>query len=216
MSVDDDSGAVPRWSSQQLDKALRNRLRPADDPADPPPWNLPELIDLLPARPLRPAAVLVGLLPHEAGTRVLLTRRTDDLPHHAGQVSFPGGRREPGDIDWVAVARREAEEEVGLRPGQMQPLGLLSPYATISAFAVTPVVAWLDPALQPVPQDSEVAEVFEVPLDWLLDPGRRHWEKVNYRGRERGYWVIPYGRHRIWGATAAMLVDLGRLLEGAR
>jgi hypothetical protein len=75
------------------------------------------------------------------------------------------------------------------------------------------VVAWLDPALQPRAQDSEVAEIFDAPLSWLLDPQRRHWEKISYRGRERGYWVIPYGRHRIWGATAAMLVDLARVLE---
>ena len=197
----------------ELEARLRARLRPVDDGSNPDPWNLPDLVDLLPDRPLRPAAVLVGLLPHADGPRVLLTRRTDDLPHHAGQISFPGGRREPADVDWVAVARREAEEEVGLLPGQMHPLGLLQPYATISAFSVTPVVAWLDPALQPVPQDTEVAEVFDVPLDWLLDPGRRHWEKLSYRGRERGYWVIPYGRHRIWGATAAMLVDLAQLLQ---
>jgi 8-oxo-dGTP pyrophosphatase MutT (NUDIX family) len=178
-----------------------------------PPWNLAELADLLPDRPLRPAAVLVGLIPRADGLRVLLTRRNDDLPHHAGQISFPGGRREPGDRDWVDVARREAEEEVGLGAGQMEPLGLLAPYATISAFSVTPVVAWLDPALQPKAQDSEVAEIFDAPLSWLLDPGQRHWEKVRYGGRERGYWVIPYGRHRIWGATAAMLVDLARILE---
>jgi 8-oxo-dGTP pyrophosphatase MutT (NUDIX family) len=197
-----------------LDRCLRQRLRPAADCSEVPPWNLAELADLLPKdRPLRPAAVLVGLMPHDDGLRVLLTRRNDDLPNHAGQISFPGGRREPGDRDWVDVARREAEEEVGLGAGQMEPLGLLAPYATISAYCVTPVVAWLDPALQPKAQDSEVAEIFDAPLSWLLDPQRRHWEKIRYGGRERGYWVIPYGRHRIWGATAAMLVDLARILE---
>lgn len=205
----------PDFEPSILDRRLRKGLRPATDCRELTPWNLAELADLLPARPLRPAAVLVGLLPHPDGPRVLLTRRTDDLPHHAGQISFPGGRREPGDLDWVAVARREAEEEVGLLAGQMEPLGLLAPYATISAFSVTPVVAWIDPALQLKAQDSEVAEIFDAPLSWLLDPQRRHWEKVSYRGRERGYWVIPYGRHRIWGATAAMLVDLARVLEDA-
>ncbi|MCB1609353.1 MAG: CoA pyrophosphatase, partial [Xanthomonadales bacterium] len=197
-----------------LDRQLRDKLRPVDDPTDIPPWNLPELADLLPAgQSLRPAAVLIGLLPGEQGPSVLLTRRHEAMTHHAGQIAFPGGRREPGDPGWLDTASREAEEEVGVPRAQVNPLGLLAPYATISGFTVTPVVAWLEGEFDRVAQDTEVAEIFEAPLSWLVDPQRRRWEKIHWRGRERGYWVIDYQQYRIWGATAAMLVDLARTLE---
>ena len=174
----------------------------------------PQLADLLPAgQSLRPAAVLIGLLPGKPGPSVLLTRRHEAMTHHAGQIAFPGGRREPGDPGWLDTASREAEEEVGVPRAQVNPLGLLAPYATISGFTVTPVVAWLEGEFDRVAQDTEVAEIFEAPLSWLVDPQRRRWEKIHWRGRERGYWVIDYQQYRIWGATAAMLVDLARTLE---
>lgn len=200
--------------SQELDRLLRERLRPIDDAEELSPWNLPELEDLLPqGATLRPAAVLIGLVPDQQGPHVLLTRRTEALTHHAGQIAFPGGRREPSDPGWLETASREAEEEVGVPRTQVNPVGLLSPYATISGFSVTPVVAWLEGEFERVAQDSEVAEIFDVPLSWLLDPQRRRWERVRWRGRERGYWVIDYKGYRIWGATAAMLVDLGKRLQ---
>lgn len=200
--------------SADLDRLLRARLRPVDDPADLSPWNAAELEDLLPkGHVLRPAAVLIGLVPAANGPHVLLTRRTEGMTHHAGQIAFPGGRREPNDPSWLGTASREAEEEVGVPQAQVNAVGLLAPYATISGFSVTPVVAWLEGEFERRAQDREVAEIFEAPLSWLLDPARRRWEHVQWRGKERGYWVIDYQQHRIWGATAAMLVDLAEQLE---
>jgi len=200
--------------SADLDRLLRARLRAVDDLTELSPWNADELADLLPkGHVLRPAAVLIGLVPAVDGPHVLLTRRTEELTHHAGQIAFPGGRRDPGDPSWLGTASREAFEEVGVPQAQVNPVGLLSPYATISGFSVTPVVAWLEGEFERRAQDSEVAEIFEAPLSWLLDPQRRRWERVQWRGRERGYWVIDYQHHRIWGATAAMLVDLAEKLE---
>lgn len=176
------------------------------------PWNLDELHDLLPG-PLQDAAVLVGLVERSAGPALLLTRRTDTLRHHAGQVAFPGGRVDRGDRDVVYTALRETEEEVGVLPSQIQPLGFLDPYATITGFRVLPVVARIDPGYVPRLQASEVAEAFEVPLAFLLDPANSEQVGAEFRGRLRHYWQFNYGRHRIWGATAAMILNLRRFIE---
>lgn len=176
------------------------------------PWNLDELHDLLPG-PLQDAAVLVGLVERSAGPALLLTRRTDTLRHHAGQVAFPGGRVDRGDRDVVYTALRETEEEVGVLPSQIQPLGFLDPYATITGFRVLPVVARIDPGYVPRLQASEVAEAFEVPLAFLLDPANSEQVGAEFRGRLRHYWQFHYGRHRIWGATAAMILNLRRFIE---
>lgn len=193
---------------------LQQALRPLDESLDSPPLNLNELDGLLPAdQPLRPAAVLVGLVPRASGWHVLLTRRTEHLPTHAGQISFPGGRLEAVDADAVAGALRETEEELGIQPALVQPMGLLDVYATISAFAVTPVVGLVDPAVQLQPDAREVDEAFEVPVRFLLDRRNLLREERHFRGRMRGYYVYRYGQHTIWGATAGMLVNLMERLE---
>ena len=173
-------------------------------------WNHAELVDLLPdgGRGLRKAAVLVGLVDRPAGTTVLLTRRTQALRHHAGQVSFPGGAIEPGDADPAAAALREAAEEVGLVQAHVQPLGYLDPFATITGFHVHPLVARIDPCFAPVADAREVDEVFEVPFAFLMQPDNARQLEVDYRGSLRRLVEFQYQGYRIWGATAAVLVNL--------
>jgi len=177
--------------------------------------NFDELIDLLPDRgqSLRPAAVLVGLVDRDHGRQVLLTRRTEALRHHAGQIAFPGGCIEPGDEDPAAAALREASEEIGLASAQARVLGYLDPYATITGFHVFPVVARIDPGFRPVPDPSEVDEVFELPLAFLMDPGNARELRVDFRGQARTVVEFVHAQHRVWGATAAMLVNLRQRLE---
>lgn len=192
---------------------LRAALLPLDRVPQGDAWNLDELDGLLdPAHAFVDAAVLVGLVPRSDGTGILLTRRTETLNQHAGQVSFPGGRMDPGDVSPVHAALRETQEEVAIDAEFIQPLGYLDPYLTITGFRVLPVVALLSPDYRAVPNPAEVADAFEVPLAPLLDG--RHVERVAaiFRGRERHYWEYREGPHRIWGATAAMLVNLGRRL----
>ena len=160
-----------------------------------------------------PAAVLVPLVARGQVPTVLLTRRTDHLHHHPGQISFPGGRIEASDTDAVAGALRETQEELGIEPSLVQPLGLLDVYGTISAFAVTPVVGIIDPRMATRPDEREVDEVFEVPLRFLLDRRNLKREERQFRGRLRGYYAFPYGERYIWGATAGMLVNLLERLD---
>lgn len=177
-----------------------------------PGWNHAEMADLGSAS--AEAAVLAGLVPRADGTRVLLTRRSDGLRHHAGQVSFPGGRIDPDDHGPVAAALRESQEEIALDPGQACALGYLDPFVTISGFRVTPVVALIDPTFVPVPQPGEVAEVFEVPLAYLMDPANLRSVELSLRGRVRRVYEYTWPQQRIWGATAAILLNLRRRLEG--
>ncbi|HEU0153328.1 MAG TPA: CoA pyrophosphatase [Arenimonas sp.] len=196
---------------------LPRALHPLDQPPTGPAWNHAELADLLPADvPLRLAAVLVALVEREGGPRVLLTRRTEALRLHAGQVSFPGGRIEADDADPVAAALREADEEVGLAAAQSSPLGYLDPFVTITGFHVYPVVATVVADYRPRLDPSEVAEAFEVPLDFLLDPANVHELEVDWHGRRRRLLEYRYDGHRIWGATAAMLVNFRQRLDLAR
>ena len=177
-------------------------------------WNHEELSDLLPPGPAIESAVLAGLVPRETGTQVLLTRRTDGLRHHAGQVSFPGGRIETSDISPVAAAIRESNEEIALASMQISPLGFLDPFTTISGFRVMPVVAVIDPAYVAVANPDEVADVFEVPLDYLMAPENLRRVEVDYRGRRRAVLEYDWPGQRIWGATAAMLFNLREKLAG--
>lgn len=200
-----------------VDAALLARLRRAVHPVASPPegpgWNLHELDDLVDARALVPAAVLVGLVPRTEGPRVLLTRRVEGLRRHGGQVSFPGGRVDPGDCDLVDAALRETEEEVGIARGLIEPWGYLDPLATITGFRVVPVVAMIDPAYVAVPDPREVADVFEVDLHYLLEAGNRGAHRLEHAGRAREVWEYRYEPQRIWGATASMLVNLAERLE---
>lgn len=165
-------------------------------------------------RPSRvPAAVLVPLVENSAGLSVLLTKRTAHLDHHAGQISFPGGKMESTDADPVAAALREAHEEVGLDPARVEILGLLDRYTTITGFLVSPVVGLIRPPLELRLDPFEVAEAFEVPLSFLLDPAnrQRHYRE-SADGLRRYYYAMPYGAYYIWGATAAMLVSFAEAL----
>jgi 8-oxo-dGTP pyrophosphatase MutT (NUDIX family) len=191
----------------QLER-IRRALHPLQAPPQHNAWNLAELDGLLPdGHSLTPAAVLIGLVPHPKQLTVLLTLRTDELRHHAGQVSFPGGRIEPRAPARVAAALREAHEEIGLEPAQAEALGWLDPLATITGFRVLPLVAVIAADFKPLPDPREVASVFEVPLAHLLAPANLRRVALDYRGSTRH--VLEYLPHeggaRIWGATASML-----------
>jgi 8-oxo-dGTP pyrophosphatase MutT (NUDIX family) len=163
---------------------------------------------------LTPAAVLVPLVAHDDGVRVLLTRRTDRLSHHSGQISFPGGRVDEGDRDLVACALREAEEEIGLDRRFVRVLGALDCYITVTGFAVTPLVAAVTPGFRLRIDPAEVAEAFDVPLEFLLDPANHRRHGGVFNGVQRHWWAMPYGDYYIWGATAGMLRNLHERLTG--
>ncbi|HXS41260.1 MAG TPA: CoA pyrophosphatase [Stellaceae bacterium] len=158
------------------------------------------------------AAVLVPLIERPHGWYVLLTLRSADLSDHAGQISFPGGRIEPEDPDAVHAALREAEEEVGLPTNHVEVVGRLDTWLTGTGFEITPVVGLVRPPESFAPQPGEVAEVFEVPLDFVLDPGNHLRRSRELRGELRSFFVLPYQHRNIWGATAGMLVNLAEAL----
>jgi 8-oxo-dGTP pyrophosphatase MutT (NUDIX family) len=158
------------------------------------------------------AAVLIPLLSHPQGLTVLFTQRTPHLRSHSGQVSFPGGRAEPGDASAECTALREAEEEIGLRPAAVEVLGRLPDYRTRTGYRVTPIVGLLTPPVAFAPDPNEVAEIFEVPLAFLLDERNRQRRTREFQGQQVGYYVFEYGEKMIWGATAGMLVNLHKML----
>ncbi len=167
-------------------------------------------------RTLTPAAVLVPLVERPDGYTVLLTQRTAHLEHHAGQISFPGGRAEAEDANPVETALREAEEEIGLhRRHVVEIAGFLDLYQTVTGFLITPAVGFVTPPFELRLDAFEVAETFEVPLDFILDPRHHQRRSMLYQGRQRQYYVIPYENRFIWGATAALLVNFARRLAGA-
>jgi 8-oxo-dGTP pyrophosphatase MutT (NUDIX family) len=165
---------------------------------------------------LTAASVLVPVVAREAGLTVLLTQRTAHLKAHSGQVSFPGGKSEPHDASVEDTALRETREEIGLDAGRVEVLGRLSLYHTRTGFRVTPVVGIVVPPFELRPDAREVEEVFEVPLSFLLDPANHQRHSRELQGRQVPYFAIPYGRHYIWGATAAMLINFYRFLASAR
>ena len=154
---------------------------------------------------LKPAAVLVPLVMRGDGLQVILTRRSTHLPTHAGQIAFPGGRCEDSDADVGATALREAHEEIGLDPAYVTLVGVSDAYETVTGFAVTPVVAIVDPAATFTPDPREVDEIFEVPLAFLMDTANHEPHAREYNGVARRFYAMPYGDYYVWGATAGIV-----------
>ncbi len=196
-----------------LEKRLLRAVRPLDDPPGPRGWNHEELSDILETDQRAAAAVLVPIVARSEGFSILLTRRTEHLSAHGGQVSFPGGRVEAADADVIAAALRETREEVGIGAELLRPFGYLDSLETVSGFWVTPVVAWLDAGYHAQPDPNEVAHVFEVPLEFFLAAGNLRQLRLSYRGRPREVFEFTHASEHIWGATAAMLLNLARRLE---
>ena len=167
-----------------------------------------------PPEVLTPAAVLIPVVARGDGVTMLLTQRTNDLAHHPGQISFPGGHVERGDITPEETALRETEEEVGIHRRHIKIIGRLADYWTRTGFSVVPVVGVVTPPFDVKPDPSEVAEVFEVPFDFLMDPKNHERHSREYHGTTRHFYAMPYNEFYIWGATAGMLVDLYNVLVG--
>lgn len=208
-----------------MQPALEQRLRLAlagthETPPRPiSPLELPFKLDRLLAPALtpslRPAAVLAAVIRRSSGPTMLFTRRSDRMRSHKGQVSFPGGRREAADASLASAALREAHEEIGLPPEDVEIVGYLDDYPTVTRYLVTPVVGIVagSPAL--TPHALEVAEVFEVPLQIVLDPASYQRKALSRRGINLPFFELNYGGYRIWGATAGMLWNLVQKVAAA-
>src|SRR6266851_6017598 len=195
---------VRRRLSLDVPVALRDLTAPAtrgDLDLDPETWKKAGVTAA------RPAAVLIPVVDRLAPT-VILTQRTTDLPSHAGQIAFPGGKIDAPDETPVGAALREAEEEIGLAPALVEPLGYLDLYLTFSGFRILPMVARIAPDFELTPNRSEVAEVFEVPLEYLMRPENYRRKSRDWNGIIRHYYEIPYRNRYIWGVTAGILRNL--------
>ena len=165
------------------------------------------------AEVLKPASVLVPIVPRDAGLTVIFTRRASHLKDHSGQVSFPGGRVAAGDASPEATALREAREEIGLDAARVELLGRMPEYHTRTGFRITPVVGIVTPPFELSPDANEVEAIFEVPLAFLLDPANHQRESREWHGQTRWFYTMDFGGHTIWGATAGMLVNLSNHLS---
>jgi 8-oxo-dGTP pyrophosphatase MutT (NUDIX family) len=161
----------------------------------------------------RPAAVLVGVVDHPEPS-VLLTMRTSDLPNHAGQIAFPGGKIDPGDATPLAAAIREADEEIGLDAALIEPIGYLDLYLTFTGFRVLPVVARVIPSYELRINASEVVDAFEVPLAFVMDKANHARKSRDWKGVTRHYYEMPFGERYIWGVTAGILRNLSEKIYG--
>jgi len=198
---------------------IRERLAATRMPADPAIPRMPPEAKYWPAdfleqiaAGLTPAGVLIPIIERRDGLSVLLTQRSPDLKAHAGQVSFPGGRMEPGDADIAATALRETQEEVGIAPAQVSIAGYLPPSPTVTGYSVTPVVGLVDPDVRIVVDPIEVDVAFEVPLAFLLDERNQRQSEREFGGARLRIFEFHYAERRIWGATASMLVQLKKIL----
>jgi 8-oxo-dGTP pyrophosphatase MutT (NUDIX family) len=164
--------------------------------------------------PSRPAAVLIGLIERQGSAHILLTKRAADLRHHSGQIAFPGGKIDADDASPLAAALREAQEEIGLPPTSVTPLGYLDPWQTMTGYRIIPTLAVINEPFTLTPNESEVEAIFEVPVAFLMDP-RHHLIHSRQSGtKERRFYAMTYGAHYIWGATAGILRMLyARLYE---
>jgi 8-oxo-dGTP pyrophosphatase MutT (NUDIX family) len=187
--------------SDRFFDALRGHLLPGDWPA-------------APSDGLRPAGVLVPLRARGNGVTVVLARRTEQVPHHKGQVCFPGGSRDPGDRDLLVTALREAEEELGIRTEEVELLGSMDPVETVTGFSIRPFVGRIPPTAAFRLAEFEVAEVFEPPLAVFGEFHRYRWAEADFRGRGSRVYFFDYGPYTIWGATATILHDLAVRIYG--
>jgi 8-oxo-dGTP pyrophosphatase MutT (NUDIX family) len=214
------SGPVtPNSPVEVLEPWIAQRLHPLAD-YDPATRRVGSDYDLNPEAmrrpngPLHPAAVLAPLIEREGGLTVLLTRRADTLTRHSGQIAFPGGRAEPGETPWE-TALREAEEEIGLDRAFVRVIGLADAYETITGFRVIPVVGFVREGFTLTPSPAEVADVFEVPFAFLMNPANHERRVQEFQGRQRHYYAMPHEDRLIWGATAGMLRGLYERVFGA-
>ncbi|MDH5797596.1 MAG: CoA pyrophosphatase [Paracoccaceae bacterium] len=190
-----------------VEAALTRKVGASSDFDLNPGFKLPE------NRKLRPAAVLVPLIARKDGLHVYLTKRASTLQHHPGQVAFPGGKVDDTDADVAAAALREAEEEIGLRTGNVRVFGELATHETVTSFLITPIVAQVMEEFQPSPEPGEVDEVFTVPFSYLMQPEHFRVESRLWRGLPRRYYTIPHGPYYIWGATARILRGLAERMK---
>ncbi len=163
--------------------------------------------------PLKASAVLVPIIERGDDFSILLTKRSALLNSHSGQVSFPGGRCDDNDLHAMETALREAKEEINLPEQNVEVIGAMEDYETVTGFSVSPVVGFVNPDFEIIRQEEEVADVFEVPLEYILDVENHKVESVFWKGENRHYYVFPHEEHKIWGATAAMLVRFAKLVN---
>ena len=199
--------------SEALIQRIQKVLHALDDPPPGPGWNQVDVADLVVADGQAQAAVLIGLIDRDDELTVLLTRRSDHLSRHAGQISFPGGRIESSDSGPTAAAIRETHEEVGIESRWIEPMGFLDPLETITQFRIVPLVARLHTGFSIQPDHNEVSDVFEAPLSIFLDKSRARITEVEFRGRLRTIHEFDVAGRRVWGATAAILINLRSRLE---
>lgn len=163
-------------------------------------------IDL--TKPKRKAAVLIPIIERSSETTVILTKRSHELPTHAGQISFPGGTYEEQDKDAIDTALREADEEIGLKHDQVKVLGLLDPYFTVTGFQIAPILGTITSSFEAQTNPQEVVEIFEVPLSFLMSKENHHKHSLMWQGKKRYYHAMPYKNYYIWGATAGIIHNL--------
>ena len=198
---------TPEQIIERLRQNPEDRLRGDHD------LNPDMMLDFGNGQVLTPAAVLVGLVDRPSGLQILFTQRTDHLQHHPGQISFPGGHMDPGDNTPEDTALRETEEEVGLNRRHLKTIGRLNEYVTRTGFSIIPVVALVTPPFEVTPDPYEVDEVFEVPLEFFLDPANHQRHRREFKENTREFHAMPYGDYYIWGATAGMLFNLYEVLR---